>query len=80
MNVAQKFLIYLVFLYRRYLRRFVAARCRYRPTCSEYMIQAIQIHGAWKGLYLGIRRLLRCNPYGSSGYDPVPFRKEDKNA
>ncbi len=46
--------------------------CRFTPTCSEYARQAILKHGPFKGLYLAIRRLLRCNPWGGSGYDPVP--------
>ena len=50
--------------------------CRFTPTCSEYMIEAIKIHGVVKGLWLGTKRLLRCHPWGGSGYDPVP-RKEN---
>ena len=46
--------------------------CRFTPTCSEYARQAILKHGPVKGLYLAIRRLLRCHPWGGSGYDPVP--------
>ena len=46
--------------------------CRFTPTCSQYAIQALRKHGAIKGLYLTIRRLLRCHPWGGSGYDPVP--------
>ena len=46
--------------------------CRYTPTCSEYARQAIVKHGPFKGLYLAIRRILRCHPWGGSGYDPVP--------
>ena len=46
--------------------------CRFTPTCSQYMIQAIQVHGPAKGLLLGRRRILRCNPFGKYGYDPVP--------
>lgn len=52
-------------------------KCRFTPTCSNYMIQALSEHGLIKGLYLGIKRILRCNPFGSYGYDPVP-RKESK--
>ena len=47
--------------------------CRFEPSCSNYMIEALQRHGVFKGLYLGIRRLLRCHPFGGSGYDPVPL-------
>lgn len=46
--------------------------CRFTPTCSQYAIEAIKKHGPFKGLYLVIRRILRCHPWGGSGYDPVP--------
>lgn len=46
--------------------------CRFTPTCSEYARQAILKHGPLKGLYLAVRRLMRCHPWGGSGYDPVP--------
>ncbi len=50
--------------------------CRFTPTCSQYFIEALEIHGAWKGSLLGIWRILRCNPWGKTGYDPVPPRKK----
>jgi len=46
--------------------------CRFTPTCSQYAIEAIRKHGPFKGLYLAVWRILRCNPWGGSGYDPVP--------
>lgn len=46
--------------------------CRHQPTCSEYTIQAIIRFGSLKGCFLGIKRILRCNPWGTSGYDPIP--------
>jgi putative membrane protein insertion efficiency factor len=46
--------------------------CRYEPTCSKYCLDALTIHGTRKGLWLGIKRLARCAPWGGSGYDPVP--------
>ena len=52
--------------------------CKHLPTCSEYMKQAIEVHGILYGVYLGIKRLLKSNPWGSFGYDPVP-KKENKN-
>jgi len=50
--------------------------CRYKPTCSEYMVQALETYGLFKGLYLGIKRILRCNPFGNYGFDPL--KKEGK--
>lgn len=46
--------------------------CRYIPTCSQYAVEAIQKYGPFKGTWLTIKRLLRCHPWGGSGYDPVP--------
>ncbi|MBQ4128636.1 MAG: membrane protein insertion efficiency factor YidD [Ruminococcus sp.] len=50
-------------------------KCKYFPTCSQYMLEAIQIHGAFKGLFMGLWRILRCNPFSKGGYDPVPEKK-----
>ena len=55
------------------------SRCRYNPTCSHYMIEAIQEWGPIKGLYLGIKRIGRCHPWGRHGYDPVPKKKSDEH-
>lgn len=66
-------------IYQKIISPLLPGVCRYRPTCSEYMAEAIQTHGIVKGLYLGTRRLLRCHPWGGSGYDPVPPKeKPDK--
>lgn len=51
--------------------------CRFNPTCSHYMIQAIEEWGVLKGIWLGLKRILKCHPWGPHGYDPVP--KNDKN-
>ena len=48
------------------------ASCRYTPTCSENAVQALKKYGPVKGLYLAVKRILRCHPWGGSGYDPVP--------
>jgi len=50
--------------------------CRYFPSCSEYGHEAISVHGAGHGLWLTIRRLLRCRPFGASGFDPVPLTRD----
>ena len=50
--------------------------CRHIPTCSNYAIEAINTHGSFKGIILSIKRIIRCNPWGSSGYDPVPKKKK----
>lgn len=52
--------------------------CRFTPTCSNYAIEAIEVHGVIKGGWLGIMRILRCNPWGGSGFDPVPKKGEWK--
>lgn len=52
--------------------------CRHIPTCSNYAIEALKTYGTFKGSYLAIKRIFKCNPWGTSGYDPVPH-KENKN-
>ncbi|MCC4233546.1 membrane protein insertion efficiency factor YidD [Sphingobium soli] len=52
--------------------RILPPTCRYAPSCSEYAIQAVRKYGAIKGSWLGFKRLMRCHPWGGSGYDPVP--------
>ena len=52
--------------------------CRHIPTCSNYGIEAIETYGSIKGSYLLVKRILRCNPIGTKGYDPVPLKKEGK--
>ena len=46
--------------------------CRFHPTCSEYCLQAIESHGVMRGIFLGVKRIARCHPWGGSGEDPVP--------
>lgn len=61
-----------IVFYQRCISPFTPASCRFTPTCSEYAKQALKKHGPIKGLGLAIWRILRCNPWGGSGYDPVP--------
>lgn len=58
--------------YRRVISPMTPPSCRFTPTCSQYAIEAIRKHGPFKGMYLAVRRILRCHPWGGSGYDPVP--------
>ena len=59
-------------LYQQLLSPLLPASCRYHPTCSQYTLEAVRIHGAMRGLGLGLRRILRCHPFCRGGYDPVP--------
>lgn len=72
MKIFKKFLIALLTFYKKGISPYLPHACRYQPTCSEYMSEALEKHGIIKGLYLGIRRILRCHPWGGSGFDPVP--------
>jgi putative membrane protein insertion efficiency factor len=54
--------------------------CRFFPTCSEYASEAITTHGPWRGLWLTVRRLSRCRPFGPSGFDPVPEIQESRRS
>ena len=59
-------------LYQVTLSPWLGGACRYTPTCSNYGIQALEKYGAFKGSWLTIKRVISCNPWGGSGYDPVP--------
>lgn len=73
-----KLLIALVKLYRKFISPLKRPCCRFTPTCSEYALEALRVHGALKGTALSIYRVLRCNPFCRGGYDPVP-EKSSKN-
>lgn len=76
MTPAVRVAIVLVRAYQLALSPFAGGACRFTPSCSEYAIQAIQEHGAMRGLGLALRRVGRCHPLGSSGFDPVPRRSD----
>ena len=67
-----------VYFYRLFISPLIPPSCRYMPTCSQYAIEALKTHGPFYGFYLTIRRILRCNPWGGSGFDPVPEKKPKK--
>ena len=67
-----KLLIWPIRLWQVTLSRILPPSCRFAPSCSAYAIEAIERHGPIKGGCLGLRRILRCHPWGGSGYDPVP--------
>ena len=62
-------------VYQKYLSPLLGPNCRFHPTCSEYTFQAIETYGVFKGGILAIKRILKCNPWGGSGADPLPKEK-----
>jgi uncharacterized protein len=64
--------LFLIRAYKRLLSPFLGYHCRFYPTCSEYMAQAIEKYGLPKGFFFGLRRLGRCHPFHKGGFDPVP--------
>jgi putative membrane protein insertion efficiency factor len=62
----------LIKLYQWVISPMIGPKCRFTPTCSSYAIQALQKHGLIKGLWLAVKRISRCHPWGGSGWDPVP--------
>jgi len=67
--------IALIKIYQKLISPFFTGSCRFYPSCSQYSIEAFQIHGFFYGLYLSISRVLRCNPLCKCGYEPVPEKK-----
>ncbi len=70
----KKILLFLLKIYKKYISpifKAIGVECKYYPTCSDYMRQAIEKYGAFKGTWLGIKRLVRCNPFSKGGYDPL---------
>jgi putative membrane protein insertion efficiency factor len=59
-------------IYQKLISPFIGSSCRFTPTCSHYAIEVIDKFGIIKGTLLSIKRILKCNPFGSSGYDPIP--------
>ncbi len=68
--------IWLTKFYQYFISPLLGSNCRYTPTCSHYTIEALKTHGIFTGGWLSIKRILSCNPWGGSGYDPVPTKEE----
>ena len=73
-------LILAISFYRAAISPWLPPACRFTPTCSRYALEAIRVHGPFCGSWLTVRRLLRCHPFGPSGYDPVPPPRPRKGA
>ena len=82
MKILKKALIILIKGYQIIVSPFLRPSCRYMPTCSEYFIESLKIHGIIRGISIGIKRIISCHPIkflgGGSGYDPVPSYKKGK--
>ena len=74
----KRVLIFLIKGYKKVISPILPNSCRFTPTCSQYAIEALEIHGAFFGSILAIKRILRCNPFCKGGHDPVP-PKTNKN-
>jgi putative membrane protein insertion efficiency factor len=68
-------IVFSIRVYQRSLSLLIGNRCRFYPSCSQYIIEAVELHGCGKGIRLGLMRILRCNPLCEGGFDPVPPRK-----
>ncbi|MFY7734448.1 MAG: membrane protein insertion efficiency factor YidD [Bacteroidia bacterium] len=71
-KIVQAPFILLIKIYQHVVSPYLPNACRYNPTCSQYAIEALNKHGVFKGLFLAIKRISSCHPWGGSGYDPVP--------
>lgn len=74
----KKIILLLIKFYQKYISIFLGKNCRFYPTCSAYTYEAIEKFGIIKGIFLGIKRIIKCHPFHPGGYDPVP-EKRDKN-
>ena len=73
-SLVARLLLGLIRSYQYLAAPLLGERCRFYPSCSGYMSDAVRAFGVWRGLYLGLRRLIRCNPWCEGGHDPVPNR------
>ncbi len=78
MNIIRKIFILPIRFYQLFISPMLGPKCRFQPTCSHYAIEAIEEWGIFKGIWLGIKRILKCHPWGPFGPDPVPKRHRKK--
>lgn len=76
----KRIVILLVRFYQYVISPWLGPNCRYRPTCSAYTIEALKIHGFWRGGAMAVRRIGSCHPWGGSGYDPVMQKNDEKSS
>jgi putative membrane protein insertion efficiency factor len=76
MRIIKSIFIFPIRLYQALISPWLGKNCRHAPTCSQYAIEAIQVHGVLKGLVLAANRIRKCHPWGTAGYDPVPPKKQ----
>ena len=69
----------LIRFYQIAISPYTPASCRYTPTCSQYAIEALKVHGLFRGGWLAVKRISKCQPWGGSGYDPVPEKEGNNN-
>jgi hypothetical protein len=71
-KILAEFFVLLIRVYQYTLSPFLGKSCRYTPTCSAYSVEALRKHGPFRGGWISLKRIASCNPWGGSGYDPVP--------
>jgi len=71
--MTRKIVLGLIRFYQKIISPLLKATCRFRPTCSQYTYEAIERYGLWRGVVLGLKRILRCHPFNKRGFDPVPM-------
>ena len=71
-------LIFIIKIYQFIFSPLIGKNCRYIPTCSEYAVESLKLHGLLRGSFFAIKRILKCHPYGGHGFDPIPNRKKNK--
>jgi putative membrane protein insertion efficiency factor len=78
-KILENILIFFVKVYQNAISPLLGANCRFTPTCSQYSIEAIREWGPFKGTWLAVKRISKCQPWGSHGWDPVPKKTEKTN-